>query len=116
MSTVFRVLLSMDVRAGSASEFERTWAAIAASIARHPANLAQALMRGGDEDGRYHILSDWTDEDAFRRFEHSDAHVVYRARLAPYRSGVTMTTMHVVQELHAPRQSPVLADDRGRKA
>ena len=98
MSAVFRVLLSMEVRAEQSAEFERTWTAIATSVAEHPANLSQALMRGRDGDGRYHILSDWTDEDAFRRFEHSDAHVEFRARLAPYRTGVTMSTMHVVRE------------------
>jgi heme-degrading monooxygenase HmoA len=108
---VFRVLLSMDVHADRAPEFERAWTAVASAIAGHPANLAQALMRGNDGDGRYHILSDWTDEAAFRDFEHSEAHVAYRARLAPYRAGVTMTTMHVVRELRA-----VLADDRERTA
>jgi heme-degrading monooxygenase HmoA len=99
MTGVFRVLLSMDVRADQTNEFERAWTAIAESIAEQPANLSQSLMRSNEEASRYHILSDWTDEESFRVFELSEAHVAYRARLAPYRSGVTITTMHVVGEI-----------------
>jgi heme-degrading monooxygenase HmoA len=96
---VFRVLLSMDVNAGQASQFEAVWSEIAAEIAAHPANLAQALMRGSEPVHRYHILTDWTDENSFRRFERSEAHVAYRKRLAPYRGDVTMSTMHIVREV-----------------
>ena len=42
-----------------------------ASVAANPANLGQALMRGSDHPGRYHMLTDWTDETAFRSFERS---------------------------------------------
>ena len=73
----------------------------ARSVAANPANLGQALMRSSDHPGRYHMLTDWTDETAFRSFERSAEHVGHRARLAPYRSGVTMTTMHIVAQLPA---------------
>ncbi|HKT06231.1 MAG TPA: antibiotic biosynthesis monooxygenase family protein [Rugosimonospora sp.] len=102
MIGAFRVLLSMEVPAGSAAEFEDVWSAIAAEVSAHPANLAQALMRGSEPDERYHILTDWTDENSFRTFERSEAHVAYRKRLAPYRGAVTMSTMHIVRDVPGP--------------
>jgi quinol monooxygenase YgiN len=99
VSAVFRVLLQMEVTPTRAAEFEAAWSQIATSVAANPASLGQALMRSCEHPGRYHVLTDWTDEAAYRGFERSAEHIGNRARLAPYRTAVTMTTMHVITEL-----------------
>jgi len=99
VNAMFRVLLEMDVAPIHAAEFEAAWSAVAGVVAANPANRGQALMRSCDLPNVYHVLSDWTDEAAFRSFERSPEHAANRARLAPYRTGVAMTTMHVVAEL-----------------
>ena len=101
MTATFRVLLEMDVTPAHAAEFEATWSEIADSVAANPANQGQALMRSCEHPCRYHVLSDWTDEAAFRSFERSAEHVRHRARLAPYRGSVAMTTVRIVAQLPA---------------
>ena len=96
---VFRVMLRMQIRPGMEADFEREWLAVGDSVTGHPANLGQWLSRSAEEDGVYHIVSDWVDEARFREFEHSDGHLVHRQRLHPFRSGGSMTTMHVVAHL-----------------
>ena len=49
----------------------------------------------------YFIVSDWVDEDGFRAFEDSAVHLAHRAKLHPYRSSGSFTTMHVVHALEA---------------
>jgi heme-degrading monooxygenase HmoA len=98
MTATFRVLLRMDVPPAHVAEFEAAWSQIADRVASNPASLGQALMRGVEDPGRYYVVTDWTDESAFRSFERSPEHEVNRARLAPYRTGVAMTTMHLVAE------------------
>ncbi|MFI6903497.1 antibiotic biosynthesis monooxygenase family protein [Nonomuraea sp. NPDC050394] len=91
----FRVLLDIQVRPGQEDAFERTWREVAEGIAAHPANRGQSLLRGEDA---YYVITDWTDESAFRQFELSPAHVDNRARLAPYRTGGSMATMPTAHE------------------
>lgn len=101
---MYRVLLRMQVLPGLEAQFERAWAEGARTIADEPANVAQTLSRGEDA---YYIVSDWTDEASFRDYEVSDRHQVHRARLHPYRSAGSMTTMTVVGTL-AGRAAEVL--------
>jgi heme-degrading monooxygenase HmoA len=99
---MYRVLLRMAVRPGQEEQFERAWNEGAAEIAAEPANVGQTLARAqadGDEESVYYIVSDWTDEPAFREYEVSERHRVHRARLHPYRSSGSMTTMTVVSRL-----------------
>jgi heme-degrading monooxygenase HmoA len=103
MSVIFRVLLQMDVSPDHTAEFEAAWSQVAAGIAANPANLGQALMRDCEDSRRYHVLSDWTDENAFRAFERSDLHAGNRAELALYRESVTMTTLYVLAQLPGHR-------------
>lgn len=104
---VFRVILRMDVRGGTEPAFERAWAEVAESIAAHPANRGQWLMRGRDGGPSvYYVTSDWRDEPAFREFERSEAHRAHRSRLGPFRQGGWMVTAEVVRSVPG-RKSPV---------
>ncbi|KNB50324.1 antibiotic biosynthesis monooxygenase [Streptomyces caatingaensis] len=87
----------MRIKAGLEGEFERVWREIGDAVTSHPANLGQWLAHG--EDGDYYIVSDWTDETGFRRFETSRRHLKHRQALHPYRSAGSMTTMRVVAHL-----------------
>jgi len=95
---MYRVMLRMEVTEDLHEGFERAWVDGAATIAREPANVGQWLSRSADEAGIYYIVSDWVDEPSFREYERSERHRVHRARLHPYRSAGSMTTMTV---LHA---------------
>lgn len=96
---VFRVMLRMDIRPGMERDFEETWHRIGDGITSHPANLGQWLSKSAEEDGVYYVVSDWVNEPLFREFEHSEKHVEHREQLHPFRSGGSMTTMHVVYEM-----------------
>jgi heme-degrading monooxygenase HmoA len=93
---VYRVLLRMQVVPGQEPQFERAWRAGAHTIAQEPANVAQWLSRSDDEPNVYYIVSDWRDESSFRAYETSERHRLHRARLHPYRSSGSMTTMTVL--------------------
>ncbi|MFG2986812.1 antibiotic biosynthesis monooxygenase family protein [Streptomyces sp. NPDC048258] len=95
---IFRVMLRMQIKPGMGAEFERVWKEVGESVTSHPANIGQSLSHGAekDEEGVYYIVSDWVDEPQFRAFETSDTHLEHRTKLHPYRSGGSMTTMHVV--------------------
>jgi heme-degrading monooxygenase HmoA len=93
---VFRVMLRMEIRPGMEKDFEQTWYAIGEGVTGHLANLGQWLSRSEEEPGVYYIVSDWTDEQRFREFEHSEAHLEHRTKLHPFRAGGSMTTMRVV--------------------
>lgn len=96
---VYRVLLRMQVVPGQEEPFERAWHDGAGTIAQEPANVGQTLSRCDDEAGVYYIVSDWVDEPSFRAYETSARHQEHRARLHPYRSAGSMTTMTVIDTL-----------------
>lgn len=96
---VFRVMLRMQIKPGLEEGFEQVWRDVGSSVTGHPANLGQWLSRSAEEDGVYYIVSDWVDERRFREFEASDRHLQHRKKLHPFRSGASMTTMHVVAAL-----------------
>lgn len=95
----FRVTLRMQIRPGMGQEFERTWLEIGNNVTDHPANLGQWLSKSADEADIYYIVSDWVDEPKFRAYEQSEQHLAHRAKLHPFRSGGSMTTMHVVYDM-----------------
>ncbi|MFC4533227.1 antibiotic biosynthesis monooxygenase family protein [Sphaerisporangium dianthi] len=103
---VFRVMLRMEVLPGKGAEFEKVWHDSAATITGQPANLGQWLSRSAEEDGVYYIVSDWLDEERFRAYERSQAHLEHRGRLHPYRSSGAMTTMRVVYDLAGAARRP----------
>ena len=98
-SSVFRVMLRMQIKSGLEDEFEKTWRDVGGSVTSHPANLGQWLSRADEEQGIYYIVSDWVDEPRFREFETSDRHLEHRKQLHPFRSGGSMTTMRVIAHL-----------------
>ncbi|MCX2185384.1 antibiotic biosynthesis monooxygenase [Streptomyces sp. SKN60] len=102
----FRVLLRMEIRPGTEREFESTWLDIGRRIAAEPANLGQTLIRDVEDTGVYWVITDWTDEPAFRAFETSAAHVDNRRRLQPYRTGGEMRLTRVVHRLRPAADVP----------
>jgi heme-degrading monooxygenase HmoA len=98
---LFRVLLRLQIHPGMERQFEAMWPQIGNAVTGHPANRGQWLARSATEPATYYIMSDWADEPQFREFEHSTAHLGHRKLLGQYRSGVSMTTMHVVRHLPA---------------
>jgi heme oxygenase (mycobilin-producing) len=98
-SSVFRVMLRLNIIPGKEREFEQTWLEIGKVVTDQDANIGQWLLRSNDEDGVYYIMSDWVDEPRFRAFERSDEHVEHRQKLHPYRTGGSMATMRVVFDL-----------------
>jgi heme-degrading monooxygenase HmoA len=97
--TFFRVLLRMEIIPELFQEFERTWLDVGNTVTSHPANLAQWLLRSTGDECVYYIVSDWVDEENFREFERSEAHLVHRKILHPYRASGTMQTMNAVYSL-----------------
>jgi heme-degrading monooxygenase HmoA len=92
---VFRVLLRMELHEGGEAEFEKAWLAGADVISGQPANLGQWLALSAEEPAVYYIISDWTDEAAFRDYELSEEHREHRQRLHPYRKSGTMAVMNI---------------------
>ncbi|MEV0637551.1 antibiotic biosynthesis monooxygenase family protein [Streptomyces sp. NPDC050619] len=102
----FRVLLRFEINPGMEADFERTWLSIGSVITGHPANLGQWLMRSAEDESVYYVISDWVDEERFREFEHSDAHVEHRTKLHPFRRGGAMHIMRGVHFLPARSAAP----------
>lgn len=96
----FRVMLTMEVVPGKEAEFERAWQDGAGVITGQQANLGHWLARSTNRERVYYIISDWTDEPAFRAFENSAQHLEHRKHLHPYRSGGAFDTMTIVHGQH----------------
>ncbi|WP_277744850.1 antibiotic biosynthesis monooxygenase [Streptomyces sp. LX-29] len=96
------MLLRAEIVAGLEVDFEQVWSGIGAAVTEHPDNLGQWLMRSRDEPGVYFIISDWTNEERFRAFERSAAHIEHRRKLHPFRTGGSMTVMDVAAALPKP--------------
>ncbi|MFD9226039.1 NAD(P)-binding domain-containing protein [Streptomyces sp. NPDC060064] len=106
---LFRVILRMEIQSGTQDEFERTWWEVGSAISRQPANRGQTLTRATEGDSPvYYVITDWTDEAAFRAFEIGEAHVEHRRRLGKYRtSGEMITTQTVYDIPPAPQPEAV---------
>lgn len=98
---VFRVALRMQAHPGQERDFEQAWHDGASIITDEPANLGQWLFRSVEDQGVYHIISDWIDEESFRAYERSPQHLAHRQRLHPYRESGSMTTMTMVYAMPA---------------
>ncbi|MEU6223666.1 antibiotic biosynthesis monooxygenase family protein [Streptomyces sp. NPDC047042] len=95
-SLPFRVMLRMEIVPGQGAEFEKVWEEVGRGIAAQPGNVCQSLARSVDEVDVYHVVTDWVDAASFHVFEHSEAHVENRRRLAPYRRGGGMVLSQTV--------------------
>jgi heme-degrading monooxygenase HmoA len=94
--TLVKTVLSMVVRPGCESDFEKVWAAAARSISECPGNLEQTLTRVENEQRRYVIISDWLSLDALRAFESSEERRKLSAALEPLRESATKSVLAVV--------------------
>jgi heme-degrading monooxygenase HmoA len=100
-ATAFRVLLRMRCHPGRGADFEQAWQEGAALIAAQDANHGQWLARSTEDPATFYVVSDWTDEPAFRAYEHSAVHQEHLARLRPFRADGEMTTMDLVHSVPA---------------
>jgi len=109
MTAGLRVLLRIRISEGHEQEFEELWRGHAETVRRLPGNHGQQLLRTGGTKGDYTVLTDWTDEPAFRAFERSAEQQAYLNRLWPIRAG---GEMHLLEPLH--RLAPAgLVESRG---
>ncbi|MFI6305964.1 antibiotic biosynthesis monooxygenase family protein [Amycolatopsis thailandensis] len=92
----FRVMLTMRIHPGRGAEFEQAWRAAGAAVSGHPANLGHRLYLDGGTEDLYYICSDWIDEEQFRAFENSPAHLEHREKLHPYRAEGSIAMMRAV--------------------
>nr|WP_221219899.1 antibiotic biosynthesis monooxygenase family protein [Prauserella isguenensis] len=93
----------MDIVPELTAEFEKIWTEVGTSVSADPANLGQWLLRDAVQSNIYYVISDWTDEAEFRRFEGSERHLRHRELLHPYRRGGSMKSMAVVSHLPGER-------------
>lgn len=102
----FRVLLRMQIRPGTAEEFEKVWQQQSMTVTAHPANLGHWLMRSSlpAESDVYFLSSDWVDEARFREFENSAEHLEHRAQLHPYRISGSISLMRVLDYHRDPER------------
>jgi heme-degrading monooxygenase HmoA len=94
-----RVLLQIDIQAGRSERFEQLWHDHAARVATLPDNHGQTLLRRTDRADSYVVLTDWTDEAAFRSFEQSGPQQTYLKELWAIRAGGSMTLLDVMTNL-----------------
>jgi quinol monooxygenase YgiN len=97
--TPFRVQLTMQVDPANAAEFEAAWLAVGQTVAEHPSNIAQWFARSRGNPGTYYIVSDWPDEETFRRFEKEPGHWEITGQLRKLRVAGDMTTVDVLHHL-----------------
>ncbi|MEV4702081.1 antibiotic biosynthesis monooxygenase family protein [Actinoplanes sp. NPDC049316] len=94
-----RVLLQIEIQPEATERFERLWHDHAAHVATLADNHGQTLLRRTDRDDAYVVLTDWTDEPAFRAFERSERQQAYLKELWAIRAGGSMTLLDVVTDL-----------------
>lgn len=95
----WRIMLEMDIVPELAVEFEKVWSEVGESVAADPGNLGQWLLRDAEQPHLYYVISDWSSEEEFTRFEHSDRHLHHRKLLHPYRRTGSMRSMAVVAHI-----------------
>lgn len=100
----FRIMLEMDIFPELAAEFEEVWSDVGVSVAADPGNLGQWLMHDAKQPHLYYVVSDWTSQEEFTRFEQSQRHLHHRQLLHPYRRAGSMKAMTIVSHLPANRE------------
>ncbi|MEV3924146.1 TcmI family type II polyketide cyclase [Actinomadura coerulea] len=115
----YRLLLEISVDEARGAEFERTWRRMAAVAARHPGHVAQSLSRDLADPGTFHLVSDWTDEDAHERFLASSGHRALAAALrdldAKVRATRTRVSAHRTGPAEGDRSAEPSETGRGRR-
>jgi len=91
-----RATLYMKVKDGRGSDFEREWRAIAEEVRKVPGNLRQTLTRDPDDPDSFVVTSDWSDRDAFSKFERSPEQDELTAPLRDLRASARMTVHELV--------------------
>ena len=94
----YRVLLEFRARPGRGAEYERTWRRLIAPVTEWPDNLAQSISRDRTDADLYFVISDWTGEEAFRRFLRSPEHEELAAASRALGEPVRVTHMYIRPE------------------
>ncbi|GGS91736.1 MULTISPECIES: antibiotic biosynthesis monooxygenase family protein [Streptomyces] len=114
MTAGLRVALRIEISAGREAEFEELWRGHAQTVRRFPHNHGQQLLRQVDQPGVYTVLTDWTDEPAFRAFEQSPEQQAYLKRLWPMRTAGEMRLLEPLH--HLSPAATAAAEQPGRTA
>jgi heme-degrading monooxygenase HmoA len=99
MADAFRVLLTMEVAEGREQEFEEQWLKVGKVVSEHPDNLGQWFARSSERPHEFMIISDWPDEETFRRFEKEPGHWELTGQLRQLRVSGGMSTWQVLHYL-----------------
>ena len=91
-----RATLYMKVKDGRGADFEREWRAIAEQVRKEPGSVRQALARDTDDPDSFVVTSDWSDREAFGRFEKSPEQDDLTAPLRELRATARMTVHDLV--------------------
>lgn len=91
-----RATLYMKVKDGRGDDFEREWRAIAEEARKVPGNLRQALTRDPEDRDSFVVTSDWSDREAFSKFERSPEQDELTAPLRNLRASARMTVHELV--------------------
>ncbi len=94
-----RATLRMKVKPGRGADFEREWRAIADEVRKAPGNLRQGLARDLDDSDSFVVTSDWSDREAFGRFERSEEQDVLTAPLRELRETASMTVQELIFDI-----------------
>ncbi|SNS12116.1 TcmI family type II polyketide cyclase [Actinomadura mexicana] len=100
----YRLLLEIRVDEARSAEFEWTWRRMAAVAARDPGYITQSLSRDLTDPGTYHLISDWTDEDAHERFLASPGHRALAAALRDLDAKVRATRTRISAHRPGPAE------------
>jgi heme-degrading monooxygenase HmoA len=100
----FRVVVDLHMTPAGSARFEALWPTIADEVAAVDGCLGQWLLRPDSGRGAVVIMSDWVDEEAFRRFERGPVHAGHRDLIGPMRIGGGFRALRVVG--HRPGTVP----------
>jgi quinol monooxygenase YgiN len=104
---MLRVVLHMKVKPGRGEEFITVWREIGLEIARNPACVRQVIGRGLRDPDSFVVTSDWSDHEAFHRFEVSEEQDLLTAPLRELRETATMTVNEVLFEIEGDDDAPL---------
>lgn len=96
---MIRAVLRMEIRPEDNAEFERVWRAVAGAVSEHWGVLQQTLVRDGEGENAYLVISDWPNSEEFRLFERSEEQDRLTAPLRKLRSSASLSVYEVIEQI-----------------